>query len=69
MLILYYSSFRFQGDSGGPLQCLMNGQYYVAGITSFGSGCAKEGFPDIYTRVSYFADWIEEIMSRPPPGK
>uniref|UniRef100_A0A4Q8K3P6 U19-Liphistoxin-Lsp1a_1 n=1 Tax=Liphistius sp. SGP-2016 TaxID=1905180 RepID=A0A4Q8K3P6_9ARAC len=53
-----------QGDSGGPLQCLINGQYYIAGITSFGSGCAKPGFPDIYTRVSYFTDWIEETMKR-----
>ncbi|GFT73387.1 clotting factor B [Nephila pilipes] len=58
-----------QGDSGGPLQCQVNGKYYVAGITSFGSGCAKEGYPDIYTRVSYFADWVEEIMSRPPAGR
>ncbi|XP_035211335.1 trypsin-2-like [Stegodyphus dumicola] len=58
-----------QGDSGGPLQCLVNGQYYVAGITSFGSGCAKEGFPDIYTNTAYFADWVKEIMSRPSAKK
>ncbi|KAJ8978406.1 hypothetical protein NQ317_008481, partial [Molorchus minor] len=47
------------GDSGGPLQCAMNdGRWILAGITSFGSGCAKPGFPDVYTRLSYYLPWI-----------
>lgn len=48
-----------QGDSGGPLQCAMeDGRWILAGITSFGSGCAKPGFPDVYTRLSYYLPWI-----------
>jgi len=47
------------GDSGGPLQCsLRDGRWYLAGITSFGSGCAKSGFPDVFTRLSYYIPWI-----------
>jgi len=44
------------GDSGGPLN--YNGATY--GITSFGSsaGCEK-GYPDAFTRVNYYLDWIE----------
>jgi len=45
------------GDSGGPLN--KNGKTY--GITSFGSaaGCEK-GYPDAFTRVTHFLDWIQE---------
>ncbi|KAK2726121.1 hypothetical protein QYM36_000544 [Artemia franciscana] len=47
------------GDSGGPLQCsLKDGRWYLAGITSFGSGCAKPGYPDVFTRLSYYMPWI-----------
>ena len=29
----------------------------MAGITSFGSGCAKPGFPDVFVRVRFFVLW------------
>lgn len=41
------------GDSGGPLAA--NG--YLIGIVSWGMGCAA-GFPDVFTRVSAYVDWI-----------
>jgi len=51
------------GDSGGPLQCARrDGRWFLAGITSFGSGCAKPGFPDVYTRTSYYLPWIRSKM-------
>ncbi|XP_019871030.1 trypsin-1 isoform X2 [Aethina tumida] len=57
------------GDSGGPLQCAMSdGRWILAGITSFGSGCAKPGFPDVYTKLSYYMPWIKaktSIVPRP----
>ena len=58
-------AFYFQGDSGGPLQCNMgDGRWYLAGITSFGSGCAKPGFPDVFARLTHYVDWIEETILR-----
>ncbi len=49
-----------KGDSGGGLYVMdsTTGKYVVSGITSYGDGCAKAGLPGIYTRVSYFLNWI-----------
>ncbi|XP_036971487.1 duodenase-1-like [Acanthopagrus latus] len=49
------------GDSGGPLVC--NG--VSAGVTSYiGGGCWDERFPNVYTDVSKFRPWINQILSR-----
>uniref|UniRef100_A0A034VKV2 Plasma kallikrein n=1 Tax=Bactrocera dorsalis TaxID=27457 RepID=A0A034VKV2_BACDO len=54
------------GDSGGPLQCRLSksGPWLLAGITSFGSGCAMEGFPDVYVRISYYMKWIQDTIAK-----
>ncbi|XP_046400892.1 transmembrane protease serine 9-like [Ischnura elegans] len=49
------------GDSGGPLILQgSDGRYVEVGIVSFGAsaGCEK-GYPDAFTRVTSFLDWIE----------
>lgn len=43
-----------QGDSGGPL--MIGG--VLAGITSWGDGCADAGFPGIYTRLTTFSSTV-----------
>jgi len=45
-----------QGDSGGPLRALDGG--YLAGIVSWGYGCAAAGYPGVNTEVAYFVDWV-----------
>ncbi|MBK1672628.1 hypothetical protein CKO35_04810 [Ectothiorhodospira shaposhnikovii] len=49
-----------QGDSGGPLAVRSSDgtSYLLAGVTSWGKGCAKPYYPGVYTRVSRFSDWI-----------
>ncbi|GBP51637.1 Plasma kallikrein [Eumeta japonica] len=46
------------GDSGGPLQCRTGGRWELRGLTSFGSGCARRGVPDVYTNVAHYTAWI-----------
>lgn len=50
-----------QGDSGGPLQYRINDTFYITGVVSFGISCSTS-LPGIYTRVSSYIDWIENIV-------
>ncbi len=52
-----------QGDSGGPLMAFFNSRWVLAGITSFGDGCAQPGYPGVYTRVSAFVSFISSITN------
>lgn len=51
------------GDSGGPLVVeAADRTDRVAGIVSFGSGCAAERPVTVYTRVSAYAGWIAAVI-------
>ncbi|KAJ9594346.1 hypothetical protein L9F63_014222 [Diploptera punctata] len=54
-----------QGDSGGPLQVVLEKpycMYSIVGLTSFGKFCGYKNSPAIYTRVSSYIPWIENIV-------
>ncbi|KAM8704915.1 hypothetical protein ACLKA7_009383 [Drosophila subpalustris] len=51
------------GNSGGPLMLFKNNAYLLEGLLSFGPvTCATSGWPDIYTRVASYIDWIHENL-------
>ncbi|XP_011177142.3 serine protease persephone [Zeugodacus cucurbitae] len=53
------------GDSGGPLLLLKNAtynSYRIVGVVSFGDLMCGHTTPGVYTRVSAFLDFIEDIV-------
>jgi secreted trypsin-like serine protease len=63
------------GDSGGPLMLTTERDIpndpqatrttTQIGIVSWGKGCAQEGAPGVYTRITAHRDWIKRAMAAP----
>lgn len=49
-----------QGDSGGPF--VINSTI-LAGIISWGEGCALPGYPGVYTNLAVLADFVEKTLT------
>jgi secreted trypsin-like serine protease len=53
-----------QGDSGGPV--VADGK--LVGVTSWGEGCAREGKPGVYVRISRYAKDLHPVVDAFPSG-
>ncbi|XP_023946218.2 serine proteinase stubble [Bicyclus anynana] len=53
-----------EGDSGGPMvvQRERDSRFVLSGVISWGIGCAEPNQPGVYTRISEFRDWINQIL-------
>ncbi|XP_058448158.1 mucin-2 isoform X2 [Malaya genurostris] len=52
-----------EGDSGGPMVIQRpDKRFLLAGVISWGIGCAEANQPGVYTRISEFRDWINQIL-------
>uniref|UniRef100_A0A4X1SKV9 tryptase n=1 Tax=Sus scrofa TaxID=9823 RepID=A0A4X1SKV9_PIG len=54
------------GDSGGPLVCDLLSSWVLVGLASWGLDCRHPTYPSIFTNVSYFSHWIDEIQKCTP---
>ncbi len=55
------------GDSGGPLTVPTadGSDELLAGVVSWGTGCAEPDYPGMYVRVSTFNEWARDEMGAP----
>ncbi|XP_075339020.1 vitamin K-dependent protein C [Odontesthes bonariensis] len=60
--ILGQSRDACEGDSGGPMVTLYRNTWFLIGLVSWGEGCGKEDKLGIYTKVSNYNGWIQQVQ-------
>jgi secreted trypsin-like serine protease len=47
-----------QGDTSGPLVIRNEGKWEIVGVTSWNEKCGSPGYPQVYTKLLHYVDWI-----------
>ncbi|XP_044100313.1 serine protease 40-like [Neovison vison] len=56
-----------QRDSGGPLVCKLNScTWFLMGLSIWSQACHYPISPSVFTRITYFSNWISEKQSTSP---
>ncbi|XP_075954631.1 vitamin K-dependent protein C [Anarhichas minor] len=50
-----------EGDSGGPMVTLYRDTWFLVGLVSWGEGCGREDKLGVYTKVSNYNQWINDV--------
>ncbi len=59
-----------EGDSGSGLIIYNNFfEPVLLGLTSWGNGCAQQGYAGVYTRLAVFDDWLKSVIYPVPIQK
>ncbi|XP_014666992.1 PREDICTED: trypsin delta/gamma-like [Priapulus caudatus] len=52
-----------QGDSGEPMVNANGNDRTLVGVVSFGQGCAYPNYAGVYTRVSFYRQWVDDKIT------
>ena len=63
--LILADNFQIAMDGGSPLACLRDKDHYeLAGLVTFGTSCAQDQSPSLFTNVSKHTKWIKENYAK-----